>query len=557
MDSDVPDVVKAYKKVKSTDSFKDLSISIPSTPSEPVTVDAVPPQVPETKVVPSVSEASPDSDISLSFKLDVKVPDMPDVKLPEMPDVKLPDMPDVKLPDMPDVQVEAMKAEASAKMSAMNDVLKAAKEEYGAKSASLIESYKASIPPPPTSSDVSEFIKNSGIGIQKSVATEFSPLPEGKAPTLGEYFARLVAGQAGGVTGLDTEVGNMAEAKEKATLLVGNIYDLLGLENAPDSSALFSGNIPIEIPQQLPDLGLPGLDEIPPGAAGWTIAAFALFVAVGQRRAGISAARDQMEQLVQKEASAVSELTEQVKIMEKDINKLNTKTIDLRGELSSATNKLTKKELEISKAKLKVADKELASNRKVQQLEERLREGGSQIKMLEVELEETKQVQNELVDALERVKDMEGELKVVEPKTVIEQIIEKPKAKTKGATKKKKTTKGAKTVKAKAKGTKVAAKKKKTTKGEKVVKAKVAKVKVAKAKKAVKKSVKVAVKAAKKPAKVAVSTTKDWSDLSQSTLARKTVKELKEYLEEKGISTTGEDGKPLKKALLVEAVLAL
>ena len=311
MDGDVPDVVKAYKKVKATDSFKDLSISVPSTPSEPVTVDAVAPQVPETKVVPSVSEASPDSDISLSFKLDVKVPDMPDVKLPDMPDVKLPDMPDVKLPDMPDIQVEAMKAEASAKMSAMNDVLKAAKEEYGAKSASLIESYKASISPIPTSSDVSEFIKNSGIGIQKSVATEFSPLPEGKAPTLGEYFARLVAGQAGGVTGLDTEV-NMAEAKEKTALLVGNIYDLLGLENAPDSSALFSGNLPIEIPQQLPDLGLPGLDQIPPGAAGWAVAAFALFVAVGQRRAGVSAARDQMEQIVQKEASAVSELTEQV-----------------------------------------------------------------------------------------------------------------------------------------------------------------------------------------------------------------------------------------------------
>ena len=303
MDGDVPDVVKAYKKVKATDSFKDLSISVPSTPSEPVTVDAVAPQVPETKVVPSVSEASPDSDISLSFKLDVKVPDMPDVKLP--------DMPDVKLPDMPDIQVEAMKAEASAKMSAMNDVLKAAKEEYGAKSASLIESYKASISPIPTSSDVSEFIKNSGIGIQKSVATEFSPLPEGKAPPLGEYFARLVAGQAGGVTGLDTEV-NMAEAKEKTALLVGNIYDLLGLENAPDSSALFSGNLPIEIPQQLPDLGLPGLDQITPGAAGWAVAAFALFVAVGQRRAGLSAARDQMEQIVQKEASAVSELTEQV-----------------------------------------------------------------------------------------------------------------------------------------------------------------------------------------------------------------------------------------------------
>ena len=48
-----------------------------------------------------------------------------------------------------------------------------------------------------------------------------------------------------------------------------------------------------------------------------------------------------------------------------------------------------------------------------------------------------------------------------------------------------------------------------------------------------------------------------WSTLSQSTLKRKTIKELADYLSERGIETTHDDGTPLKKGDLVEAVLAL
>ena len=50
--------------------------------------------------------------------------------------------------------------------------------------------------------------------------------------------------------------------------------------------------------------------------------------------------------------------------------------------------------------------------------------------------------------------------------------------------------------------------------------------------------------------------TDDWSTLSKSTLTRKTVKELQDYLGDKGVTTTDSDGKPLKKALLVDAVLS-
>jgi hypothetical protein len=48
-----------------------------------------------------------------------------------------------------------------------------------------------------------------------------------------------------------------------------------------------------------------------------------------------------------------------------------------------------------------------------------------------------------------------------------------------------------------------------------------------------------------------------WSTLSQSTLKRKTIKELADYLSERGVGTTHDDGTPLKKGDLVEAVLAL
>jgi hypothetical protein len=46
----------------------------------------------------------------------------------------------------------------------------------------------------------------------------------------------------------------------------------------------------------------------------------------------------------------------------------------------------------------------------------------------------------------------------------------------------------------------------------------------------------------------------DLTTLSKSALSRKTVKDLTEFLESKGLPTTGDDGKPLKKNGLLEKV---
>lgn len=49
----------------------------------------------------------------------------------------------------------------------------------------------------------------------------------------------------------------------------------------------------------------------------------------------------------------------------------------------------------------------------------------------------------------------------------------------------------------------------------------------------------------------------DWSSLSLSTLKRKTVRDLKDYLEAKGATAIDAEGKPLKKDQLVEVVLSM
>jgi len=49
----------------------------------------------------------------------------------------------------------------------------------------------------------------------------------------------------------------------------------------------------------------------------------------------------------------------------------------------------------------------------------------------------------------------------------------------------------------------------------------------------------------------------NWALLAESTLKRKTVAQLTEYLTRKGVPTTSDSGKLLKKAELLEAVKSL
>ena len=60
----------------------------------------------------------------------------------------------------------------------------------------------------------------------------------------------------------------------------------------------------------------------------------------------------------------------------------------------------------------------------------------------------------------------------------------------------------------------------------------------------------------KGPAATSSSVAPEWGRLSDSTLKRKTVKELIDYLELKGVAVTGEDGKKLTKDTLVNLVIS-
>lgn len=101
---------------------------------------------------------------------------------------------------------------------------------------------------------------------------------------------------------------------------------------------------------------------------------------------------------------------------------------------------------------------------------------------------------------------------------------------------------------------------KKMTKGVEAAQAKAEVAKKATAKKGTKKSdVKAkATSTGKSPAKkVTAGDAEDWSTLAESTLKRKSVAQITDYLTGKGASVTHSDGKPMSKAELMEAVKGL
>jgi len=240
---------------------------------------------------------------------------------------------------------------------------------------------------------------------------------------------------------------------------------------------------------------------IPDNAAGWIAAAFATAIALNQRSSGIADAQVAMGDMVQKEAAAVSEIADQLKSMGDEIKKLNEETQALSRELQAAKTELSAKELALSKERVAAADKEVQLNKRIDELKTTLKDAHDRLTLID--------------DAIR-----------VEDSSPVAQVAKKaaPKRATKGSVKKvrvvKKATKGEKkeTTEKKAPAPKKKAAAKKTTAKKKEV---------------------------------------SWSSLSESTLSRKTIKQLSEYLTQMGVSTTGDDGKTLKKASLVEAVQSL
>lgn len=294
---DLPDIVKAYKKVKPQVSVPELSL--PSTPPEPPVVELPVP----TPVEPVTTETS-------TFQ----VPEMPQLKMdmPEMPQIKMdmPEMPQMKMemPSAPEISEEfkssvsdsmdavkrsipSLKSTAdsvNAQFKGLNDFFKAAQEQAATRAA---ENSAAKVP------TLGEMLSN-GLTARRATFTELSSsgLPEGKAPNLVEYFTSGMQSPSGGLS-MDT----LAESKAKLGLLVENTY------------ALINGSPP----PGLGEMSLPGT-MTPETAAGIAAGTFGLLLLAGNNNKNSQTSVPDMPEIILSEA-AVAVMSEDVSCLEVEI----------------------------------------------------------------------------------------------------------------------------------------------------------------------------------------------------------------------------------------------
>ena len=273
---------------------------------------------------------------------------------------------------------------------------------------------------------------------------------------------------------------------------------------------------------------------------------------------------------------------------------LRDEILNLRNELKQTRAKLNEKELAISKERLNTADMELQLKREVQKISLKLQSSESAQRALEkklahaqgvkvadmkvevdeppdmiVEVEEPPVMKVEVDEppvAEVAVPEMALETMVIDEPVEISSEIKPAKAMASPAKKAapaKKVAPAKKAAPAKKVATKKAPVKMEVVAeveepmAAPVPKATDAEPMAAPAPKATGAKPKSKAKIEKVTEVVAAKGDDSWSSLSASTLSRKTVKELTEYLNTKGVKTTGEDGKPLTKALLVDAIRAL
>jgi hypothetical protein len=251
------DLVNAYQRVKPEASIPEISINIP----EPV-VDPIP-------IIPHIDTLS-----------------VPEISIP--------------VPDVPAVGAGATKSAVSAadavgaNFNFVNDFLKSAQDYKAAAKAAASQPRDV-----PTLGDLLQRNFGSGSSI-KATVTEFSPTAGGKAPSLAGFLKNGVGPNGEAPVYDESQVSALANAKAKIAMMVSNTYHLLG---GPSTGGSSSSSITTPI-------------EIPEGAVGVGLVGIALLVAAGAKKSGNSAATADATKvltgMVEKEASAVSELAEAV-----------------------------------------------------------------------------------------------------------------------------------------------------------------------------------------------------------------------------------------------------
>jgi hypothetical protein len=253
------DLVNAYKKVKPEASIPEISINIP----EPI-VDPIP-------IVPHIDTLS-----------------VPEISIP--------------VPDVPAVGAGATKSAVSAadavgaNFNFVNDFLKSAQDYKLAAKAAAAQPRDV-----PTLGDLLQRNFGSGSSI-KATITEFSPTAGGKAPSLAGFLKSGVGSNGEASVYDESQISALANAKAKIAMMVSNTYHLFG-SKGPSTGGSSSSSITTPI-------------EIPEGAVGVGLVGIALLLAAGAKKSRNSAATADATKvltgMVEKEASAVSELAEAV-----------------------------------------------------------------------------------------------------------------------------------------------------------------------------------------------------------------------------------------------------
>lgn len=226
-DQNIPDIVKAYQRVKPEPRFPDLP-KIPENPT-PDPVVALPQPVPLPVPVPvptpvpvPVVEPLPTPLPELKVDFPVEAP-----PVPEIPSVVSDSLQSIKQ-SLPSISIQETADKVNAQFKGLNDFMKATQEQVAVRASERVHS---NVP------TLGEMLQN-GMLPKRATFTESTMVPQPKAPTLVEYIlGGLKSPTAPGST------DHLAETKAHLGLLVENTFSMFGKTSPENANINLPGNM--------------------------------------------------------------------------------------------------------------------------------------------------------------------------------------------------------------------------------------------------------------------------------------------------------------------------
>lgn len=434
--------------------------------------------------------------------------------------------------------------------------------------------------------------------LKSSPLLEVTRVEDDKVFPLGSFIKSTLTVENTGSAPADSSSWDTAVAN--FGILTDNFLGLFGttIPLGSDTAPAYLKNVP---------------EEVKPWLVLITGTTLAIIGSSASKKASLIVTTDNTKS-IQASSDAIDSLSNELGSLQSRMKLLEATGLNLDSKLKNATLKLTQKELDISKEKFKAADVSLNLGREIELLKQNLKQNNDKVISLDLELAEARVECHKLVKELKISKDKkiaaqkkanEKEAQLKSEKEAVRIKVEKGALEKEGArlkdekemkgksltnnkelpissfdktetektvlTKKKTVRKAAKKFSTAVKidelptsddapATKIAPKTKSSRAKEKAATTKAKKETIDRRKTVESKDAGSNNESESEP--IFASHTKveekvELTILSKSALSRKTVKQLREFLESKGVSITGNDGKPLKKNGLLEAVRSL